>query len=411
MLGYRNREEFEPMNREKIRYQNDREMAAELLRHPDVVRVNEQIQKMEEAGPMRTRRRLLSTSVLLSRFMAPEVHRMADECIEKLEMDIPHELYVYSSPQFNAACFKPDEGKLFVIFSSSLLEKFDGRELKFVVGHEFGHHVYNHHEIPIGYLLRGKQRPDPRLALDLFAWSRNAEISADRAGAFCAGDMNGTARSLFMLASGLGSDVIRFDLGEFLKQVDEMQVADAEPGQGAPREDWFSTHPFSPLRVRALQLFHQSELMTENGNSVEHLEIGVQRLLSLMEPSYIEARTDTANAMRRLLFAGAIAVANAEGGIGDDEIEVFEKFFGKGEFKEDLDIERIVDALADRIESANRQTSQTQRMQVMRDICMVSQADGSTGGAERRVLDDIADRLGLSKIFICQILDQELELD
>ena len=399
------------MDRETIRYQNDREMAAELLKHPDVVRVNEHIAKIQEDGPMGTRRRLLGTSVRLSRFMAPDVHEMADECIEKLAMKIPHELYVYSSPQYNAACFKPEGGKLFVMFSSSLLEKFNGSELKFVIGHEFGHHVYNHHEIPIGYLLRGNQRPDPRLALDLFAWSRNAEVSADRAGAFCAGDMNGIARSLFKLASGLGDKIIRFDLDEFLKQVDEMQVEDAEPGQGAPKEDWFSTHPFSPLRVKALQLFHQSELMTEGGNTHEYLEVGVQRLLSLMEPSYLEARTDTASAMRRLLFSGAIAVANAEKGINDSEIKLFEKFFGKGEFNKSLNIDRIIETLPDRIKTANQQASSTQRMQVMRDICVMSRADGKSNDAERVVMDEIADQLGISRAFICQTLAQDCELD
>lgn len=399
------------MNREAIRYQNDREMAAELLKHPDVVRVNKQIEKMQEEGPMGTRRRLLGTSVRLSRFMAPEVHKMADECIEKLEMKIPHELYVYSSPQYNAACFKPEGGKLFVMFSSSLLENFEGSELKFVIGHEFGHHVYNHHEIPIGFLLRGNQRPDPRLALDLFAWSRNAEVSADRAGAFCAEDMNGIARSLFKLASGLGDKVIRFDLDEFLKQVDEMQVEDSEPGQGAPKEDWFSTHPFSPLRVKALQLFDQSILMDENGNSHEHLEVGVQRLMSLMEPSYLEARTDTASTMRRLLFAGAIAVANADKGISEREVELFEKFFGKGEFNKGLNIDRIIEALPDRIKTAKQQTSLTQRMQVMRDICVMSKADGKANDIERAVMDDIADQLGISRAFICQTLEQDCEPD
>ncbi len=399
------------MNRETIRYQNDREMAAELLEHPDVVRVNEQLEKMQEKGPMGTRRRLLATSVRLSRSMAPTVHALADACIEKLEMTIPHELYVYASPQYNAACFKPEAGQLFVMFSSGLLEKFDDSELKFVIGHEFGHHVYNHHEIPIGYLLRGKRRPDPRLALDLFAWSRNAEVSADRAGAFCAEDLDGVARALFKLASGLGDKVIRFDLDEFLKQVDEMQVEDAEPGQGAPKEDWFSTHPFSPLRVKALQLFHESELMIAGGNSQEYLEVGVQRLLSLMEPSYLEARTDTANAMRRLLFSGAIAVANADAGISDSEITVFEQFFGKGEFHDSFDLERIVDTLADRIESANQHASLTQRMQVMRDICLMSMADGGASDAERSVLNDIADQLGISRAFICQTLEQDCELD
>jgi len=399
------------MNWEAIRYQNDRDMAADLLKHADVVRVNEQLEKIQEEGPMGTRRRLLGTSVRLSRFMAPEVHKMADECIEKLEMKLPHELYVYSSPQYNAACFKPEDGKLFVMFSSSLLERFEGSELKFVIGHEFGHHVYNHHEIPIGYLLSGKQRPDPRLALDLFAWSRNAEISADRAGAFCANDMNGVARSLFKLASGLGDNVIRFDLDEFLMQVNEMQVEDDQAGLGGPREDWFSTHPFSPLRVRALQLFHESSLMKKNGSSQEHLDVGVQRLLSMMEPSYLEARTDTASAMRRLLFSGVIAVANVDREIDESEIEVFEKYFGKGEFKDDLDLDRIIETLPDRIKIANQQTTQTQRMQVMRDICVMSMADGNVSGAERMMLDKIAGQLGISGAFICQTLAQDCELD
>ncbi len=399
------------MNWEAIRYQNDRDMAIDLLKHPDVIRVNDHIEKMQEEGPMGTRRRLLGTSVRLSRFMAPEVHKMADECIEKLEMTLPHELYVYSSPQSNAACFKPEDGKLFVMFSSSLLEKFEGNELKFVIGHEFGHHVYNHHEIPIGYLLGGKQHPDPRLALELFAWSRNAEISADRAGAFCADDMNGVARSLFKLASGLGDKVIRFDLAEFLKQINEMQIEDDQAGLGGPREDWFSTHPFSPLRVKALQLFHESSLMKNKGGSHEHLEVGVQRLLSLMEPSYLEARTDTASAMRRLLFSAVIAVANVDREIDESEIKVFEKYFGKGEFSEDLNLDRIIKTLPDRIKIANAQATQSQRMQVMRDICVMSMADANVTEAERSVMDDIADQLGISQAFICQTLAQDCELD
>ncbi|MFT5574355.1 MAG: hypothetical protein ACI9FR_003298 [Cryomorphaceae bacterium] len=110
--------------------------------------------------------------------MAPEITKMADQYIEMLGVELPLELYVYSSPQFNAACFKPEDDRLYVIFSSSLLEGFNSTELKFVMGHELGHYVYDHNAVPIGYLLRGESRPDPQLALELFAWSRYAEVSA-----------------------------------------------------------------------------------------------------------------------------------------------------------------------------------------------------------------------------------------
>ena len=399
------------MKADDIRYQNDLEMYDALLKHEDVIRVNRKIEKMEEEGPMGTRRRLLGTSVRLSRTMAPHIHEMADQCVETLGMDIPLELYVYSSPQYNAACVKPEDGQLFVMFSSSLLEAFKDSELKFVIGHEFGHHVYRHHDIPIGYLLKGQQKPDPRLALDLFAWSRNAEVSADRAGALCARDLDGVARSLFKLASGLSDKVIRFDLEAFLQQLDEMMLEDSEPGKGAPRQDWFSTHPFSPLRVRALKLFHESELMLSGGLSKQDLEVGVHRLMSLMEPSYLDGRSDAATAMQRSLYAGAITVADADGKITDDEIEVFEKFFGKGEFNKSLDIQRIKGHLAERIERMNEVTSATQRMQVLRDLCIMSQANGTTTELQRATLEDIASQMKVPRSFICQSLEYDCEPD
>jgi len=173
-----------------IRCANDLALYEKLKEHRDVKRVNEQIARHEAEGPSGIRRNLLSTSVRLTPSMSPEIASMAEECVEKLGVDLDLELYVYSSPQFNAACFKPEDGRLYVMFSSSLLEGFTSQELKFVMGHELGHHVYDHHAVPVGYLLKGQQRPDPELALELFAWSRYAEISADRAGAHCAQDMD-----------------------------------------------------------------------------------------------------------------------------------------------------------------------------------------------------------------------------
>jgi len=297
------------------------------------------------------------------------------------------------------------------MFSSSLLEGFTETELKFVMGHEFGHHVYQHHDIPIGYLLKGRSKPSPRLALELFAWSRNAEISADRAGAWCAQDFNSVASALFKLSSGLTGNFIKFNLEEFLSQVDEMQIEDAEPGQGAPKADWFSTHPFSPLRVRALQLFHDSDLMKESGISLDEMDVGVQRLMSLMEPSYMDGRTDAAIAMRHLLFAGAVVVASAGGDVTDKEIEVFEKFFEKGDFSDKLNIDRLREDLSSRIQRVCEQTTVTQRMQVLRDICTIARADGGIGEEERVVLNEISDGLDVSRSFVCQCLEKDPEPD
>lgn len=398
------------MRADAIRCRNDLELFDALKKHPDVKRVNDMIARHEAEGPSGIRRRLLATSVRLSNTMAKDINTMADECIEKLGVELPLELYVYSSPQFNAACFKPEEDRLFVMFSSSLLEAFDSDELRFVMGHELGHHVYRHHDIPIGYLLRG-QHPDPKLALELFAWSRYAEISADRAGAYCAQNIDAVARSLFKLASGLSSKVIKFSLEDFVAQVDEMQIEDAEPGQGAPQEDWFSTHPFSPLRVKALELFERAEMSGNGSMPDSELEVGVQSLMSLMEPSYLEGKTDVGETMRRLLFAGAIAVADASHAISKKEIEVFEQFFGKHAFSEKLNIEKIKQQLPGRISETKQNASQTQCMQVLRDLCLIALADDKVSAPERVVLDEIAVGLGISTSFVSQTLESSQDLD
>ncbi len=395
----------------KLRSQHDIELFEQLLKEPDVVRVNNHIEKQEEKGNLGVRRRLLSTSVRLSPAMAKDLHATAEECRERLNMDIPIELYVFPSPSYNAACVKPEAGRLFIMFSSSILEAFTQKEISFVMGHELGHHLYNHHDIPIGYIMRGKSRPNPRLALTLTSWSRYAEISADRAGAFCADDLTAVARSLFKLASGLKGDYAQFSVEEFLAQVDEMQLEDGQPGQGAPTEDWFLTHPFSPLRVKALALFHESALMKSDGESIHDLDMGVEGLMSLMEPSYLEGKTDTAEAMRRLLFAGAIAVADASHGISEEEREVFDDFFGKNSLTDKLDIEKLKQELPDRITQTKSLTSIPQRMQVVRDLCMVSRADGHATDPEREVLCEIARALEIPALFIEKTLEAETELD
>ena len=396
---------------ETIRCGSDRDLFDVLARDPTIVRIREKIARIEDDVPFRTRRRLLATAVRLSPAMAPSLRSMADACIEKLGVALPLELFVFPSAQHNAMCFRPEEGRLLVMFSSALLEDFEGSEIVFVMGHELGHHVYAHHDIPIGFVLRGKEKPGPRLALSLFAWSRYAENSADGAGAYCADDQEGVARALFKLASGLSGRTISFQLADFLSQVDHMQEEDSSPGKGAPSEDWFSTHPFSPLRVKALELFHRSELVSPKGESLAQLELGVQKLMSLMEPSYLEAKTVAAEAMRRLLFAASLTVARADGEITQREVAVFEKFFGKGAFKETVDVSALEDDLDNRIDRVKEVAGVTQAMQVLQDLCIVARAEDHTMEPERRVLEDIARKLGFSTSFVSRTLEADLSPD
>ncbi len=396
-----------------IRCDNDLKLYQALLEHSAVQQVRDQIEKLEEErkGPG-VRRHLLSTSVRLSRSMSAHLHAMADQCQERLGIANKVELYAYPASQFNAACFKPEDDRVFIMFSSALLEAFSDKELLFVIGHELGHHVYRHHEVPIGYILRGKTPPPAALALDLFAWSRYAEVSADRAGALCAEDLQSVVRALFKLASGLRDEsVVRFSLEEFLRQVDDMLVFGEQPGQGAPMQDWFLTHPFSPLRVKALTVFDHSVLMHPGGITKHDLEDQVQQMMGLMEPDYLKGKTEATRAMRNLFLAGAIVVADTFEGISTKEREVLQDFFEEGVILEKLDSQRLREVLPKRIEAAREQTSLAQRMQVVRDLTLVAQAEQPVAGAEHRIVHEIAKGLGVPTDFVDQCLEASPELD
>ncbi len=402
------------MTASNIRSANDLTLYRALLKNPDVKRVYNRLERQEKDDDQPSvRRHLLATSVRLSRSMSRSLHKMSDRCVERLGISSPIELYVYPSSQFNAACFKPEDGRVFVMFSSSILEAFLDSELLFVMGHELGHHMYKHHEIPIGYLLRGPDPVTPALALDLFAWSRYAEVSADRAGAYCTKDLQSVARALFKLASGITDErIVQFDLDAFLSQVDDMLAFDEELGGRSSQRDWFLTHPFSPLRVKALKHFYESNLMCHDGNSIEVLEDSVRRLMDVMEPDYLEGKTHAARAMRNLFLSGAIAIASVHLGISNQERKTLKDFLGKGYSLERLDSDQLRDMLPKRMVEATEQTSVAQRMHVVRDLCLIAKAEHPISTTESDLLHKIASELQLPSGFVQQCLDDDTtELD
>ena len=357
------------------------------------------------------RRQLLATALRLTDTMSPKLHTMLAGAREKLELTIPVESYVYNSPTFNAACVKPEEGTLLLMFSSALLEKFDESELLFVMGHELGHHLFAHHEIPIGYLMSGPQPVGPRLALQLFSWSRYAEISADRAGAICVGDGNAAARTLFKLASGLTTDLIEIRIDEFAAQADALDLERKPSPETQHNQDWFMTHPFTPLRVKALQLFFQSDLMSDGGLPRTQLESDTHELMGIMSPTYLQEKTPVAEAMRRVLFAAGCGLMNVSGGITEQEIEAFDQLFGEGAFGDNLDLDRLAEALDQRIAKVNEIAPHARKVHIVQDLCLIAIADGRVSPEEQTYIETIGEKLNLAPAIVAECLSCDLELD
>lgn len=119
------------------RCESDRSLAEELSNHDSVRPLMRMFHEREQSS-QGTRRSLLAQALRLTPSISPSLHTILDRCRELLSVEAEVELYVYSSPQFNAACTAPEGDRVFVLLSSSLAEAFAEDELAFVVGHEHG---------------------------------------------------------------------------------------------------------------------------------------------------------------------------------------------------------------------------------------------------------------------------------
>ncbi len=373
-----------------LRSRGDRELEEQLLATPVVKRAIERVERDDE--PPGARRQLLATSLRLTASTTPGIAAAVEECRAALGLDQPLECYVYPGPTFNAAAVRPEEGRLLILVSSALLEAFEMPELRFVIGHELGHLLFGHHGIPVSLLLKpGRYQATREVALRLFAWQRFAEISCDRAGLACCGSLEPGARALFKLASGLSGDRVRFDLATLLEQfADWRSEATRAKADDPARPDWFSTHPFNPLRLKALQLFDGCERMREGGRSIDQTEAEVQELMALMNPGYLQERSSEAETMRRLLFAAGVALAAMDGEPKEEILDALEELLGEGALPRRLKPDVIRADLASRVEAVHDRVRPMRRVQILRDLCVLARADGALEKSELEFITGIA---------------------
>ncbi len=356
------------------------------------------------------RRALLARSLRLPPTVQPELHAIVASCRERLGVVEQVECYVNPSAEYNAGIFPREDGRLFILFTAALLEAFQRDELCFVVGHELGHHVYGHHEIPVAVLFDGRFPIPAALALRVTAWQRYAEVSADRAGVACCGGFDSAARALFKLASGLREAPTNAQIVAFLEQAKELGAAVSAPGRAHP-EEWFSSHPFSPLRVQAAHLFSRSVHMRDSGEPGTRLETGIAALMAMMEPGYLHADTEAAEAMRRLIFAAGLVLLSEDGAVTPEETKRLDGLLGPGSAPREFDPARVAELLPERVRAVVERTGIPQRAHVMRDLATLARADGKVSSDERAFLRKLAADLDVDGEVVTDALTQSVELD
>jgi Zn-dependent protease with chaperone function len=147
---------------------------------------------------------LMKSATPVSPTLTPELYALVKQCERELQPG-DMEVYVTNSREMNAYTFGLSTPKVVVLYSA-LFDVMDAEELKFIVGHEFGHAALGH--TWLNTLLGGMAGvPMPigaavLLTLAFRWWNRICEYSADRAGLLACGSLNSATRALVKLVSG-----------------------------------------------------------------------------------------------------------------------------------------------------------------------------------------------------------------
>jgi hypothetical protein len=107
------------------------------------------------------------------------------------------------------------------------------------------------------------------LRLLLSRWHRAAEISADRAGLICCGDLDAAGRALLRVSLGRTPEV---SIGEYLEH---LRVHGRSPGRWA---ELLADQPFTHKRLRALAAYARSEDFVRHGGRAEGPLLGREEL-------------------------------------------------------------------------------------------------------------------------------------
>lgn len=146
--------------------------------------------------------------------------------------------FVHSSAEIEAAC-SISESHCVVEISSTAVDLLSESELTFVIGHELGHFLLDHHYIPM----------PPIKSAERYMVSRAREISADRLGLIACGSVDDAMRAILKTFSGLSEDHLRFDSTAFLSE------SLSEENRSAAEASLFDTHPSFAVRARCLIKF------------------------------------------------------------------------------------------------------------------------------------------------------------
>lgn len=214
----------------------------------------------------------MAISVRVGPNQYPTLHRILEESCRVLDVPEP-ELYLTSNPFPNA--FAGGVERPYITLRSSLVDTLDDEQLYHLIGHELGHIKCGHVLyfsvarilMPLLELIGRRtlglgDAAQLALVAAFMEWSRNAEVSADRAGLLVAQDFQTSLSSNLHLCGGPNRLSHEANPEAFLDQSRAYQDMSVTDSFGklliAFLYSMWSTHPMPVHRTQELEKWHLS---------------------------------------------------------------------------------------------------------------------------------------------------------
>ena len=191
--------------------------------------------------------------------LAPRLYDSFVDVMKKLDFQESTEFFITNNPELNAFAIsrlEPDESHIINI-NSGLIDKVDDDELKFIVGHEIGHLISNNANIAqlLDFVFVDQEETPLMMQHKIAVWDKLSELTADRFGFMACGRLDKVLSCFFKMASGLSVERLNFDPKAFSIENEEILKYFKETGSGN-----LLSHPINPIRIKAVELFENSEL-------------------------------------------------------------------------------------------------------------------------------------------------------
>lgn len=384
-----------------VRYPGEIAAAKALRRVPGF---REELRRMEHDDRVApTRLNNLQFDVRLEREVAPTLFAAVDEAMRVMGVRAPCEVFQIQGETNASVLSKPDrvvlsiEGPFFDIFTED--------EMRGVFAHEFAHHLahgaaspefYDVNRVASGWRDAEDTGEDRRKRVASSAWSIAKEITADRFEVLVGGGLMTYLRASMKFTAELGSAPVLLSPETYLRQVREA----IREGTGAV--DRRSTHPDRHLRVRAAELFTETDVFRRltgeaGGRPIADVNREIASLLAGWTGN--GARTIDQHRFERFLLGAATAIAAADGSFRLEERRFLEAALPdgwQGRLPGADEAGEIMDAFAREVVASNDDRA---RVTALNFLCGLIEADGRVHDAEVLALLAVGKALGAADMF------------